>query len=267
LKHYHSIHYYNVDYFKCQNKLNSSLSFLFGQWYFSGFRCVANILATTSPYCATIITDEGDIFDSLQHHFLYFEYVVYTNSDIILHEDFYNIVLSKILDEGFDAFSVNRQTISKYKNDEHLYTSNDLHSIFELEGEEHPGFDCFIMTKGILSNIELGNIIIGFPPIGQILELEIESNAKKFRNFSSLDLRATYHLGDDRSWNTETTSSYGYTHTNMEIVVNNLFGKIKGACQARVNNSRDNLRLCWKLGRWLNKFKFTAAAHDIGFGS
>jgi hypothetical protein len=41
-----------------------------------------------------------------------FDYIVFTNSDIGLHDSFYNKIAS-IIENWYDAFTINRKTIAK----------------------------------------------------------------------------------------------------------------------------------------------------------
>ena len=97
--------------------------------------------------------------------------IIYTNSDIILHENFYLIVHQK-LQEGIKAFTINRQTVTtKGKNDttHQLYTNKDLDDIFNLPNQElkdHPGTDCFIFPWKMALKFDLDKIFLGYPPFG-----------------------------------------------------------------------------------------------------
>jgi len=135
----------------------------------------------------------NDIFDNLRSSQNYdsFDYVVYTNADIIVRKNFYDIVAVEI-ENGYDGFIINRQTVSNRKSgkgDEHeentLFTAQDLDSIYKLEGKQHPGSDCFVMKRDIFEQIYMGNIFLGYPPIGNILSVQVESLAKRFKQFAT----------------------------------------------------------------------------------
>merc|ERR1712241_477842 len=138
----------------------------------------------------------GDIFDSVTKSKLNYDYVVYTNADIILHEDFYNIVSEQIA-KGYDAFTINRQSVfdtkmnlrekvpvSKRnqrkkvqgtKNSKPLnsYTASDLDEIFALPAEDHPGHDCFVVKKDVFEQMDLGDIYISTAVFAFTLLVEI----------------------------------------------------------------------------------------------
>jgi hypothetical protein len=134
-----------------------------------------------------------------------FDFLVYTNTDIALHFDFYKIVAEKI-DLGYDAFSINRRAIPENTKDGRPFTSNDLDTMYDMipNGDTHPGYDCFIFDRNILPKIEVGDMFLGFPPWGRALHFIAEHDqyswASNYTNFQSDDLNATFHLGQQGSW-------------------------------------------------------------------
>lgn len=143
----------------------------------------------------------GDIFDNLKSDPNYekFDYIIYTNSDIIVHEDFYNIVESIITTDGYDGFTINRVTLPENDN----YTELDLDTIYNLKGRVHPGTDCFIMKRSVFEKIRMGNVFLGHPPVACSLKMQTKAYAEKFKMFRSHHFNATFHLGDPRSWRSE----------------------------------------------------------------
>lgn len=124
------------------------------------------------------------------------EYFIYTNLDIGLYPDFYLKVRDLILD-GYDAFCLNRRDLDKtYKGV--LLNEENLELAYMANGQKHPGIDCFVFKREILPLLSLGNVYIGFPPIGQVLKTQIELNSKKF--IWVKDQQYTFHLGGDLYW-------------------------------------------------------------------
>ena len=147
----------------------------------------------------------NDVFDNLRNYDQYedFDYVIYTNSDIIVTENFYDIVATAIA-SGYDAFTINRQTVPKNKPARaggQPYTALDLDDIYQLtNGKTHPGSDCFVFHRSAFDKIQMGKMFLGYPPTANVLLVQAESLAEKYTMFASNELKATYHLGDDKSW-------------------------------------------------------------------
>uniref|UniRef100_A0A7S2UDT5 Uncharacterized protein n=1 Tax=Attheya septentrionalis TaxID=420275 RepID=A0A7S2UDT5_9STRA len=143
--------------------------------------------------------------------------IVYTNSDIILHEDFYLKIHQIYIEKGRDCFAINRQTIPKENTEtKKPYTAKDLDAINNLPTQfrkNHPGFDCFVFTWEAAKTLDLGDVYLGYPPIGSVVLTEMIRYAKDkhqqtantskpfpFQLFASNETRATFHLGEDRAW-------------------------------------------------------------------
>jgi hypothetical protein len=159
--------------------------------------------------------------------------IIYTNSDIILHENFYSIVHEK-LQQGNTAFTINRQTIlAKDKNvsTHRLYTANDLDEIFNIskEGlEDHPGTDCFVFPWDMALKFDLDKIFVGYPPFGLALASSLMhytavqnyNNRTKstsytgYRRFETSETKSTFHLGNDLSWREKDEHNKAYTDLN-----------------------------------------------------
>jgi hypothetical protein len=124
------------------------------------------------------------------------DFFIYTNLDIGLYPDFYLKVSDLILD-GYDAFCINRRDLAKsYKGV--LLDDEKLELAFTIDGEAHPGIDCFVFKREMVPSLSLGNVYVGFPPVGEVLKTQIESNSKKFLWVK--DQQYTFHLGSDRYW-------------------------------------------------------------------
>lgn len=135
-----------------------------------------------------------DILERLSNAAPEADYYIYTNVDIAIQPYFYNTV-KQIIEMGYDSFSINRRTILDYTEP---CTTQQLYA---KVGESHPGSDCFVFKRELLSRFQLSNACIGANHIGRILKLNLFAFARNFRTFG--DLHATFHIGDDRTWRNE----------------------------------------------------------------
>lgn len=132
-----------------------------------------------------------DILDRL-YEFSDADYLIYTNVDIALAPNFY-LAISNFINEGYDAFSINRRTISK-----HFQTIEDLPQMYQEKGLPHPGHDCFVFKRDLYQQFELEEVFIGARGIGAVLLCNLIRFAKQFACFK--DEYLTFHLGNDRNW-------------------------------------------------------------------
>jgi hypothetical protein len=128
------------------------------------------------------------------------DYFIYTNVDIALMPFFYDTVYD-IIHKGYDAFIINRRTISN----EHILSS-DLHYMYAEAGTIHPGLDCFIFKKDFLHSFQLGKICIGAGFIGAAMLGNLIAFSTKMKIFR--DLHATFHIGDDGIWKQDKFQEY-----------------------------------------------------------
>ena len=151
-----------------------------------------------------------DIFRYIYDHVAKFDYIIYTNIDIGLHESFYNTVAEIIETHGFAAFTVNRRSIPRsppmtqgHSNNATLITDKDLDLVYAMipRGAFHPGKDCFVIRRDLIPQLTLGSLFLGFPPWGKALDHILKSlvNATQHHNYKS-DLNVTFHLGNDLNW-------------------------------------------------------------------
>lgn len=128
------------------------------------------------------------------------EYFIYTNIDIGVVPSFYEAI-NTIVERGYDAFSVNRRTVP-------AFTTNvdDLALIQSFAGELHPGHDCFVFHRDILSDLTLHDTCVGARFLVPPFLANLVCRAKKFERFSQFHL--TFHIGDDRVWNDQRFDDY-----------------------------------------------------------
>jgi len=120
------------------------------------------------------------------------DYLIYTNVDIALQPYFYPYV-SKIIDEGYDAFVINRRTIS-----DRYGTIAEIPLMCAEIGASHRGYDCFVFRRDAYPRFALGSICIGTAWIGRALLANLVTWSTRFKEFR--DAHATFHVGDSLAW-------------------------------------------------------------------
>jgi hypothetical protein len=132
------------------------------------------------------------------------EYFIYTNLDIGIRPHFYTYI-KQMIEKGYDAFCINRRDLPK-KNNGVLLDSSKTGLIYTLEGDRHPGIDCFVFKRRIFPHLNLGHVYVGFPPVGQVLKTQVEINSKSFTWIK--DEFLTFHIGHDSPWLNSENSAY-----------------------------------------------------------
>jgi hypothetical protein len=128
------------------------------------------------------------------------DYLIYTNVDIALMPHFY-VSVNQLIDQGYDAFVINRRTISNaYRQSQHIPL------MYAQAGKSHPGHDCFVFKRDVYPDYYLGNVCIGATEVGKTLNLNLICHANRFKEFKYLHL--TFHIGDDRIWQSPANSDY-----------------------------------------------------------
>ena len=108
------------------------------------------------------------------------EYFIYTNVDIAMMPHFY-VAVNKIIENGYNAFVINRRTISQeYTNVDQLYL------MFSQAGEKHPGYDCFVFKRDFYPGFNTGAACIGANWIGRVLITNLICHSTKFDVFDDL---------------------------------------------------------------------------------
>lgn len=137
-----------------------------------------------------------------------YDYLIYTNVDIAVMPWFYSTIADRI-HEGVEAFIINRRTIST-----DFSSPDDLRKMFAQAGDIHPGLDCFIMKRELVEQLYLGKTCIGATFVGKVLKTNLISLTDRFKLYEKDHL--TFHLGDDRSWNSPELDDYA-TYNKQEF--------------------------------------------------
>lgn len=149
-----------------------------------------------------------DILDAL-YESAKADYFIYTNVDIALQPFFY-LTLSRIIEQGYDAFVINRRTIT-----DRYSAIRDIPLMYGEAGDPHPGYDCFVFKREVYPEYKLGDICIGTAWIGRAMLANLVAYGSKFKEFQ--DLYLTFHIGDPRPWMKEEFSDY-FLHNRRELL-------------------------------------------------
>jgi hypothetical protein len=120
------------------------------------------------------------------------DYVVFTNVDICLMPHFY-VSLQRILDLGFESIIVNRRTIAKYGFDPQL-----LPLMYADYGQSHSGFDCFVFPRRLFDGFVRSDVCVGAPHVMRALMFNLVALTRSLLILR--DAHMTFHLGDDKTW-------------------------------------------------------------------
>lgn len=150
----------------------------------------------------------GDIINRLVEHSSA-DVLIYTNVDIGLQPHFY-LAVKEIIEQGFDAFVINRRTIAN------TYDAVDqLPQMWAERGEPHRGWDCFIFPRAIAPRLELGHVCVGMPRVDLALLANLVAYGRRFAEFR--DAHLTFHLGDDRRGKVPELADY-HEHNTRELM-------------------------------------------------
>ena len=133
-------------------------------------------------------------------------HIVYTNSDIGVQRHFYDFVAERI-GEGYDALVINRRTLPKK-----FSRSSELGDIYADMGKDHPGFDCFVVSREVLEQCDFADTLVGVHLIGRVIYWNIIARAQNIGYFPARQL--TFHIGDDVP--SKGRSSLPYIKHNMK---------------------------------------------------
>lgn len=159
-------------------------------------RSIADIISFRKRRKLALIKDILDrLYETSQA-----DYFIYTNVDIALMPYFYRVVTG-FIDQGYDAFVINRRTISDQ------YSSIDQIPLMYAEaGESHRGYDCFVFKRELYPKFKLGTICIGTAWIGRTLLANMVTYSSRFKEFR--DEHLTFHIGDSLDWRRDDYSDY-----------------------------------------------------------
>lgn len=147
-----------------------------------------------------------DILDRLYEAAVDADYMIYTNVDIAVMPHFY-LAVSTLINQGFDAFTINRRTITN------LYASIDQIPLMTAQvGEAHRGHDCFIFPRQSYPKFYFPNMCLGASNVGMAVLINMLYNARRFELFS--DLHLTFHIGNNRIHHSPALQDYKSYNNN-----------------------------------------------------
>lgn len=143
------------------------------------------------------------------------DYCVFTNVDIALMPQFYDVVYYHIL-KGHDAIVINRRRLKKEYN-----SIDELPLMYSDLGKSHPGFDCFVFKKELLDSFILDKICVGIP----FLEAALVHNIFSFANNPLFipDAHLTFHIGMD----VMASNNNEYYKHNRKVFFKVIYPKLK----------------------------------------
>ena len=122
------------------------------------------------------------------------DYIVFTNSDICVTNQFYETI-HEIISKGTFAGSIHRRTVLGVNPSD----SGSLEKAIKSENWYlHPGSDCFFFPAKTSEALRVSEAVMGIPPVGLLTLLALSSSNISFKKFASLGI--TFHFGDDRVW-------------------------------------------------------------------
>lgn len=128
------------------------------------------------------------------------DYLVYTNADINLMPYFYDSI-GRIIDHGYDVIVVNRREVPGYSTDPGI-----LPLMYSDYGVIHEGFDCFVFPMKMVSEFVTNQACVG---AGLVMRGLLYNLAAHAQNMLLLrDCHLTFHLGQDRAWQSPQLSDY-----------------------------------------------------------
>ena len=132
------------------------------------------------------------------------DYIIFTNIDIALMPDFYNVV-KWYLEKNHDALVINRRRIPARLKDAPLEVMQ-AHA-----GYMHSGYDCFVFKKSLFEKFIPTNICIGIPPAGNDIFYNLFSFAENPLLLTEQHL--TFHLGMElvKSWGSSDYYHFNYS--------------------------------------------------------
>ena len=189
-----------------------------------------------------------DILERAVEHDTKADFIIYSNVDIAVQPHFYSFISQKIA-EGYDAFVINRRTISDQ------YTLKTLLLAYADYGKDHPGYDCFVFKRGCYKNFNLENICIGAVFVGLALYLNLRLFSQSFAEIN--DKHLTFHIGNDKIWKNEVNNSFekfnkdefqklrnnlGREHSSVYEIVSSAFPSLKKVTTKKETSLKSSLK-------------------------
>eukprot|EP01083_Nonionella_stella_P041426 112330_1 len=157
-----------------------------------------------------------DIIQAAYNHQSTSEYIIYSNADIGVHKHFYLKVAHFILN-GHHAFQINRRGISKkklferissFEHSTHVLDTTSKHQVLDAVYSEmyngdasskHGGSDCFVFRRRGWKDMVLGDVFIGYGPIGFALRRELKKVFGRQYHTYKCKVNLTFHIGIQRT--------------------------------------------------------------------
>ena len=147
------------------------------------------------------------------------DFFIYSNVDIAVMPFFYR-ALSFFIEQGLDAFIINRRTISASWS-----SALDIPLMMAQMGDSHPGHDCFVFKRDLYQNFELDNVCIGAKRVARALMANMIAFSSSFHEFA--DKHLTFQLGVERSCDHPDANEYYYHNVSALMQV---FRKLAATC-------------------------------------
>ncbi len=122
------------------------------------------------------------------------DYIVFTNVDISPQPFLYKVLDELMKSDPQRAVIVNRRTIPRVISD-----PAQIALAYREPGNSHHGHDCFVFPRAWVPQLVLNDVCIGAPWWDYALLANLDA-LSRFRMFTYLHQRLTFHLGDDRAW-------------------------------------------------------------------
>ena len=101
------------------------------------------------------------------------DFIIHSETDIILSPYFYDSV-SDLINDGYDSIIINSRNVSNKYSD-----IQSLSRIWSEVGVPNIGWDCFIFKKELYDKFMLGDGIVGVNSIGKILYINLRNFSQK----------------------------------------------------------------------------------------
>ena len=160
-------------------------------------------------------------------------HIIFSNMDISVKPDFY-LALGDLMTEklGTDVpFTVHR------KNIDPSLALGSLEKMYEAAGPLGVGYDCFVIPRNLVQDLDLGTCCIGAPHFDQLLFMALDAKSGH-RAMSMSQEHLTFHLGNEISWITmidyvehnlsESLKAIARMRTRYNIVPHSAFDRMDG---------------------------------------